>query len=470
MRTKTITLAIFFLFISNCLIISGANNDNQINNTENTTEYDLLIISPKIFINSLKPLVIHKNSHNVKTFIKNVNEIYKESQGRDNAEQVKYYIKNVIEKWNIKYVLLVGGRKSPSLSEKWWIPVRYSHIEWDGHLNWTNQDIGESSFISDLYFADIYDKNGNFSSWDSDNDSVFGEWLINKSADDMIDLKPDVYIGRLPCQTIFEIKTVVNKIIKYESKSYNDSWFKNIVAIGGDSFPELNDSYEGEEYTQMGLNYMTGFNHIKLWTSDSSLKNWRDIVKAINNGCGFVFFSGAANPYLWATNLPNVEKRFYCFRSLHVPFLINHNKLPILINGGGCHNNQFSVSILKTKLHIYPLTQCMGWRLTSKPFGGVIASIAPTSIAHETPTIWSKRGGMEWLDIHFFEEYNINKTDILGAVWGKTINHFLQNFNIDFNDTIVNGDRLIAKNVQAWTIIGDPSLKIGGYQKYVPLM
>ncbi len=451
-----------------CILFIGVNFFPSISSYDKDTEkmcsgYDLVIIAPKKFISSLEPLVEHKNFYGVKTLIKNVDEIYEEFEGRDKAEQVKYYIKYAIEKWDIEYVLLIGGRKGQSSIEDWWVPVRYSHIEWK---NDEGRQLIEKRFISDLYFADIYDKDGNFSSWDTDNDGIFGEWPQYKPAEDIIDLYPDVYLGRLPCRNIFNVKIIVNKIINYETEKCDDSWFKKIVVVGGDSFVDI-PGYEGEEYTQKGLEYMPDFNHIKLWTSDGSLKSWRDVVKAFNKGCGFIWFSGGATPICWGTHLPNEanqDKWLYILRMRHIPLLLNNKKLPICINGGGCHNCMFNFSLGYSQWATFPNTRCMGEALTFKLFGGSIAIIGPTSVAYETPNIISKRGGIEWLDIHFFEEYNISKTHIFGEIWGKTIYNYLQNFSINWNDASSNDDSLIVKNVEAWLILGDPSLKIGGYK------
>ncbi|MFH1013087.1 MAG: hypothetical protein V1769_01075, partial [Thermoplasmatota archaeon] len=78
--------------------------------------------------------------------------------------------------------------------------------------------------------------------------------------------------------------------------------------------------------------------------------------------------------------------------------------------------------------------------------------------------ISSKRGGIEWLDIHFFEQYGTKDVDVLGKAWGNTVSSFLDSFPIDWSDTSVDGDAIIVKNVQQWLLMGDPSLKIGGYQ------
>ena len=39
------------------------------------TDFDLIIIAPEKFISSLQPLAEHKNSHGIKTLIKDVDEI-----------------------------------------------------------------------------------------------------------------------------------------------------------------------------------------------------------------------------------------------------------------------------------------------------------------------------------------------------------------------------------------------------------
>ena len=79
--------------------------------------------------------------------------------------------------------------------------------------------------------------------------------------------------------------------------------------------------------------------------------------------------------------------------------------------------------------------------------------------------VFTLQGAKAGLDMHFFYEYGQNNRTFLGEIWGKTITAFLQNFSIDWNDKSSNGHALIVKNAQQWLLIGDPSLKIGGYQQ-----
>lgn len=435
-------------------------NCNESKDVTTNAIYDLLIITPKIFSKHLKLLVYHKNKHDIKTILVSVEEIYSQMflKGRDEAEKIKYFIKEAIENWGVRYVLLVGGRKDQSAVETWWVPVRYSHIV-RKYRNFV-----ENQFLSDLYFADIYDKNGDFSSWDTNNNGIFGEWPENKSALDTPDLYPDVYVGRLPCRNVFEVRVMVRKIINYETGECSDSWFKKMVVVAGDTYPKQTDYYDGEVYTQKGLDMMIGFEPVKLWASTGALKNWVDIVRAINQGCGFVWFSGHGNPALWGTHPPDDGSKWVGYFQLHhMLFLININKLPVCVSGSGCFNSMFNVSLLHYSWAYKPIPRCWSWALTRKNFGGCIATIASTAFSYESPDINTGVGGCEWLDINFFGEYGLKGTDILGETWGNAISTFLQNFTINWCDKSSNGSALIAKNAQQWLLIGDPSLKIGGY-------
>jgi len=425
-------------------------------------QFDLLIVAPKHFIKYIEPLLIHKEKYGVKTKIVDIQDVYHEMfwKGRDDAEKLKYFIKKSIEEWNVKYVLLFGGLKNKFAKESWWIPVRYSH------LDRRYGDMPERKFLTDLYFADIYDNLGYFSSWDTDNDGIFGEWPEDDIAEDIPDLFPDVFVGRLPCRNKYDVKRVVKKIINYESKPKADSWFKKMIVVAGDTYPEKTEYIDGEVYTQMGLDMMPeDFKAIKLWTSDGSLRNWKDVVRNFNKGCGFIWFSGHGNPASWATHPPyDSENWITGLKIKHMKFIRNGNKIPVCISGSGCFNAMFNVSIFNSPwVYGFPITKCWAWALVNKCNGGAIATIASSAFSYEAPDIDSFNGGIEWLDMHFFGEYGQNNTDILGETWGNTVTSFLNEFPINWNDDSPTGSALIAKNVEEWLLIGDPSLKIGGY-------
>jgi hypothetical protein len=209
----------------------------------NTAAYDLVLISPSLFSSALQPLIDHKNNYGVKTFLKTTEEIYDEYTGRDQAEQIKYFIKDAIEQYNIKYVLLVGGLKSKIYAKPkdngnigasgWHIPARYSHLRDDDDPD----DSYDPGYPTDLYYADVYKIGGKFEDWDSDGDGLFAEWPDDqRPPEDITDLRPDVAVGRLASSDVQEVRDVVNKIITYETTSYGSDWFKKIIVISGDGF------------------------------------------------------------------------------------------------------------------------------------------------------------------------------------------------------------------------------------------
>ena len=477
-KAGSIFLIVILLSISNLttIVISQYQTNFSTNSEEikSSNKYDLLIITPEEFSKNLEKLKIHKEKLGIRTKIVETQDVYNQIYwiGKDNAEKVKYFIKEAIENWEIKYVLLFGGRKDQSKTETWWVPVRYTNIirDYKGHEKYP-----EGDFLTDLYFADIYDEHGNFSSWDDDNDGIFGEWLEDSEAQDIPNLKPDVFVGRLPCRNNIDVRVVVNKIIRYETADFSDSWFKKMIVVAGDTYPEKTDYIDGENHTQKAIDIMNDFETVKIWSSLGNL-NWFNIVREINKGSGFVFFSGHGGARSWGTHPPNdIDKWIGDFRLRHMAFLFNRHKLPVCLSASGCFNNMFNVSLSYSFLSYWKILgviptnltiltpRCWGWALVARPFGGSIATIASTAYSYESSDINSKRGGCEWLDIHFFEEYKNSKSKILGECWGNTVSRFLQNFSIDWNDTSNYGDAIIAKNLEQWLLIGDPSLKIGGY-------
>jgi hypothetical protein len=196
-----------------------------------TTTYDMVIIAPSSFSDALQPLIVHKNTYGVETILKTTEDIYTEYNGFDKAEQIKYFIKDALEQWNIKYVLLAGGVKSIIYSKPrdnvnigasgWLIPARYSNV----------REGGDPGFPTDLYYADIYKEGGVFENWDPDGDGILAEW-----PDDLIDSTPDVAVGRLAFSDVKEVQEVVNKIIAYETTTYGSDWFKKMAVYSGDGF------------------------------------------------------------------------------------------------------------------------------------------------------------------------------------------------------------------------------------------
>lgn len=429
--------------------------------------FDLLIVAPQAFSDALQPLVQHKDDHGMATKLVTTDEIYSAAQGRDRAEQIKYYIKDAIEDWGVKYVLLAGGLTSLIAGQDWHVPVRYVH-----------NDMGsEPTYISDLYYADIYDAEGTFSSWDTDQDGVYGEWSF--TGKDHVDGYPDVYVGRLACRNTKEVETVVNKIITYETTAAGSEWFNRVVLPAGDTFNDRSGEniLEGEVTTQRTADILDGFDPVKRWWSEGNLKQSK-IIDAISDGSGFVHFSGHGSPGMWMgkdfTDDPHGEY-ILGLEVYHMQLLQNDGQYGIWVIGG-CHNSMFNATLLDSakgcvlsltgSLTWYwmPIPECFGWWPVKVRGGGAIGTIGCTGLGLGTIGDNNQDGIPDCLqfllgnlELRFFEQYGNKDVDILGQAWGNAIS----GFNDAFPPMEEQAD---LKTVQEWVLLGDPSLKIGGYQ------
>ena len=445
--------------------------DNTVKETYQTltsssdTIYKLLVIAPGQFEKELEPLVSHKENMGVSTVLITLDKVYDDmnENGRDEPEKIKYFIKLAIEEWGTEYVLLVGGKKGQL--PLWYFPVRYVNMDndWEPH------------YISDLYYADIYDSEKQFSSWDSDGDGRYGEWREGEEPEDKnIDMSPDVAVGRLPCRNKLEVKIMVEKIIDYETNAYDKSWFNDMIVVAGDTYLEDQNpkwkGYEGEYYADRALENMTGFNPIKLYTSDETLTGQSDVINAVNQGCGFLYFVGHGNPMTWGNHPPNNEEFIKGLTVQDMYKLKNKHMYPVCVVSG-CHNNQFDVSLLKIldKKALYrgeATFECWGWKLTRKIGGGSIATIGCTALGHTKEDKNAFAGGINELEVQFFKQYGQNDVGLLGNTWIAAISWYIDTYPIDWNapePDDLNDSWVDAQVAQSWILFGDPSLQIGGY-------
>jgi len=388
--------------------------------------YDLLIISPSQFSDELQPLVEHKNNFmNIKTKLVNLEDI--PTGGRDQAEDLKYFIKDAIENLGIKFVLLVGS------AEK--LPTRYVYV---------NDDV-ETRFVSDLYYADIYDANKNYSSWDTNNNNIFAEFNYNGNFDEM-DLYPDVYVGRLACVNEDEVTNVVNKIINYEkNRAYAQNWFGNIILCGGDTVPGDNEDVdEGEFVNQAVLETMNGFNGVKIWASNGKLYYTSNIDNALEEGAGFIDFSGHGNPTLWATHPHDKENTWIPtggYRNSHVSTLPNSEKLPIAIISA-CSCSKFDER-----------EDCLGWSFVSNGNGGAIATLGNTGLGWIYIGKYITYGLVGLMEINSFRAYSLDDSKYFGELWGNALRRYI-------NEKGGSDEALDYKTIMEWQPLGDPTLAI----------
>ena len=414
----------------------GSNNYND--------EYKFVVIGPSDFSDELAPLITHKNGRGISTIFVTLNEVYTgvhfPATGRDEQEMIKYFIKNAIEGWNTEYVALVGGID--------FLPARETHIY---YASGDDDEI----FVSDLYYADIYNDTMGFCSWDSNGNDVFGEFNWGTSHNyDEVDLYPDVYLGRLACTSENEVTISVNKIKKYETdKAYTKHWFNDIITIGGDHYADDSEVDEGEFVNQKIIDIMDGFIPNRLWASEGDLTGFipsgqRKVSNAINMGCGFIDFSGHGNTMIWSTH-PHMDNSVWIptanwpykhgYLNVNVLDLTNGDQLPIVIIGA-CSTCKYNKDL-----------DCFGWSFIMNPDGGGIASCGATGLDWFYFGEYVAEKGFEKICIDSFQSYD-DGAMTFGEMWDGAINYYIY----------PGMDGLDHKTVEEFQAFGDPTLAIRG--------
>jgi hypothetical protein len=210
-----------------------------------------------------------------------------------------------------------------------------------------------------------------------------------------------------------------------------------------------------------------------------SAKNIKD---AVGTGASFMHFSGHGFVVYWVTykhgeTYITAEPGFgnwdiASFSNTHYPIVVF----------GGCHTSMFNVALtyhayfwapdydLPLLLRLYPGMECLGWCFNKKIDGGSIATLGFTNfatIASGNHSDKDKDGIAEpdcaeefsgYIETQFFYAYSKANISMLGQCWGYAEDTYLQVY--DYTKTKDNCD---LRTVQSFVLLGDPSLKIGGY-------
>jgi len=325
--------------------------------------YDFLIIAPDEWLTLLKGLEDYKEEKGISTIVVGLNEIYGgkyfTAKGRDDAEKIKYFIKDAIENWGVRYVMLVGDVEK--------MPVRYVYTG--------ISDIPEAP--SDLYYADIYDYGGAFSSWDRDGDNLFGE-----RRDDKPDLYPDVYIGRLPASTPADLNLLINRIKGYVTPPIR------ALMVGVELFWDT-DTREGEYLKEMVSNEIN-LKSIKLYETEEYPRdgeaNEVEITKWINNGVMLLNFASHGSPYGMGWNAGHF--------TIDDLSMLHNSFMPVAF-AMACSTNEFDL----------PDYDCLGEMFLLNANGGGIAYAGSSRVAYVYLGTAIKSGLSGYLDMAFFKAY-----------------------------------------------------------------
>ena len=400
---------------------------------------NLIVIGPKSFSNAVQPLIIHKKHIGISADYKTTQSIYSSYNGRDQAEKIKYYIEDMVSNNATKYVLIIGSIYK--------VPIRTSNTSIFGR--W------EHSVLSDLYYADLYMGDGSFSSWDTNNDGIYGETDV-----DDVDLYPDVYVGRLACDSVEDVSIVVDKIMVYEQNTFGQKWYQSMVFIGGNTFPGIifQRKNEGEEHNKLIMSIMDDFTpSAVIWTSKHNF-NPVTINHAINKGAGFVDYSGHGFEHGMGTYRPH-GRFLRTYITPYITGLKNEYKLPVIFFDA-CLTAKldfvfqdildykqyrlFDLAFRLANVNTSIKLPSFAWSFVKYDRGGAIATIGATRTAYGGEDF-----GCEKLSTEFFSSYERGQK--LGPMFARAQTNYIHELPDD------------EFTVEEFVLLGDPSLQLGGH-------
>jgi hypothetical protein len=136
-------------------------------------------------------------------------------QGSDDAERVRYFIRDAYSRWGTKWVLLGGDTEV--------LPTRLARTVFYG---------GEY-IACDMYYSCL---DGN---WNADGDSLYGEGYFSLSnTGDAVDLFPEVYVGRAPTTTAAQAAQFVDKSIQYVTAPDLSGYLSRVLFFAEVLFPQ----------------------------------------------------------------------------------------------------------------------------------------------------------------------------------------------------------------------------------------
>jgi hypothetical protein len=248
--------------------------------------YDLVIISCRDLLDSLKPLKKLRESQGYKVTLVDVEDIYDEfSFGNKSPKALRDFLGLAKAKWHKppRFVLLVGD----------------ASFDPRNYLGLGDMDYVPTKLIDTTYMETASD-----------------DWFVDLNGDGL----PEMAIGRLPVQTVEEAAIVVSKIIGYEkSEKKNEAL---LVADKSDHQNDFDFAGASEEVRALLPAYLTVKKIFwEQFSSDAQAK--AELLNGINQGALLVNFIGHGSVESWRGSLLTLEDAESLINGLRLPFFVN---------------------------------------------------------------------------------------------------------------------------------------------------
>lgn len=218
----------------------------------------------------------------------------------DSAGAIRGFLTDKYEE-GAQWVLLGGDENI--------VPVRY------GAVSFRIQNPVIDLVPSDLYYSDL---DGN---WNRDGDDYYGE-----PYHDSIDVEPELYVGRIPCENAVDVENWFEKLVSYENPVHKN-YFTRFFWAAADQMRFYPDSIvSGVTIPSRISNDLT-----MVENDDGHLPKGSDVINKMNEHFGFFTFFGHGSPDVLTVSAPGDNNP-----SVNRDFLTSLDSTDVhLVNQGG---------------------------------------------------------------------------------------------------------------------------------------
>ena len=300
-----------------------------------------LIITCDSLKNEFQRLANWKTARGLKTEILTVEDIYQNYTDRNNPLKIKHAIKDNYTSSNnaLKYVLLGGGKEI--------VPIQNCYATFG---------VYETSAPSDLFYACIQDLE-----WDTNGNSRYGELADNVS------LYPNLALGRLPVSDVYQVKTMVDRILKYEMNPDTTGWKSEMLMCADcDSLCTYNGESVSWFHAESERLYDTYVNN-PLW----SVSKYRFYDTGTDNGLG-------AGYNVTAENLQVELSKGYSFvnvltHGIYFSWQMETGRGYMYNDASSLYNSHYSFIVTQAcHTNDISFSQSLGNKFMKNPHGGII--------------------------------------------------------------------------------------------------
>lgn len=182
---------------------------------------EFLLVTTEEFAPAFAELIAWKNQMGVPAALRTVEEILDAyPQGADKPERIRLFLRDAYLYWGTRTVLVAGDPSE--------VPARYAQdYSWNGAN-------GGVQIITDLYYACL---DGN---WNANGNSLYGEprVVLGQGPDQIIvatdsaDLRPELLVGRISCNTLAEAELYARKYREYAITPPTHPYLRDVLTMG----------------------------------------------------------------------------------------------------------------------------------------------------------------------------------------------------------------------------------------------